>query len=233
MSEDLIKTVEELLESGRGNAAELEHILKLLKENRSLPRFDRKYLEILLKKRSIIYRGSNQYKSEGTALVLSLLFGFFGFMGFGHRYVGHVVKSLAILYSGWALLFLNFMNFFPLIYSAINHQYFYYGSPFPFITQLANLLHLDSYWSYILIFTILISVPVGYLVLYIWQIFDARKITREFNLFMDGKGTQLYEMTIDKKIAFILIVLAPIIAGMIYALVRYLNLVIQSISIPH
>jgi hypothetical protein len=104
LTEDTIKRIEEILEEGRGNTEELEHILRLLKNGQPLPPFDRVYLDKILAKNSVIYRGINQYKSEGTTLVLSLFFGVLGFMGIGHRHVGNIVRNIGLLYAGWAIM---------------------------------------------------------------------------------------------------------------------------------
>lgn len=258
MTDELIENVMYLIDSKKGDIGRLGYILSALQDGKSLYNSDKKYLDSLIStyigrfdqkslkivhgKSSTEYRGSHQYKSEGTALVLSLLFGLLGFMGFGHRYVGHVAKSLAILYSGWVLLFLNLSAFSGIIFPHIFPQSLN-NNPFPFplsfttvlVTALANTLHLDSSWSSVLMYAMLIAVPVGYFALYIWQIFDSRNVTRRFNKIMDKTGKQLYTMTIAKKIAFILIALAPIIAGTILYLVGtlILNGPIQSIPLFH
>ena len=110
MTDELIDYVTYLIDSKKGDIGRLGYILSALQDGKSLYNSDKKYLdsliatyirrsdqkslEILHGKSSTEYRGSNHYKSEGTALVLSLLFGLFGFVGLGHRYVGHVAKSL-------------------------------------------------------------------------------------------------------------------------------------------
>jgi hypothetical protein len=253
MTNELIDYVVYLIDSKKGDAGRLGHILETLKDGKSLYNSDKKYLDSLIStyigpidqkslnivhgKGSAEYRGSHQYKSEGTALVLSLLFGLLGFMGFGHRYVGHVAKSLAILYSGWILLFFSVIADFGIIYSLIYPQVSSYNNPFPSIVTFVSILHLDDFWSSVLTYVMSIAVPVGYVALYIWQIFDSRNVTRRFNKIMDKTGKQLYTMTRAKKIAFILIALASIIAGVIVGIIVYLatdiSSMIHSIFVLH
>ena len=221
MDEKLIKTVEELLADGRGNSAELHHILNLLKKERPLPRFDRVYLDILVATPTPGYRGSTKYKSEGTSLVLSLFFGLFGFLGIGHRYVGTIGKSLGFLYAGWTLFFLSFLAYGPMIASSIvksinPENSGYYTGILPMMAM-ANSLGVTN--STILYIILLVIAPIAYLALFIWQIFDARSETRKFNDFMDRTGHQLYYITIEKKVAYVLVFCAPLIAAIILAIV--------------
>ena len=221
MDEKLIKTVEELLDDGIGNQSELRHILSLLRQGRSLPRFDRVYLDILVATPTPGYRGSTKYKSEGTSLVLSLLFGPLGFLGIGHRYVGTIGKSLRLLYAGWTLLFLSLLAYIPMVTAAIvksiNPESQSYYSDMQQLITLSNSLGLTN--SIIVYVILMIIVPIAYLVLFIWQIIDARKETRKFNEFMDKTGHQLYYVTIEKKIAYVLVFCAPLIAAIALAIV--------------
>jgi hypothetical protein len=236
MTDELIDYVVHLIDSKKGDIGRLNYMLETLRDGKSLYNSDKKYpdslistyigpsaqksLEILHGKSSTEYRGSNHYKSEGTALVLSLLFGLFGFMGLGHRYVGHVAKSLAILYLGWALqILLLLTGVFATIYPMIFHQSPDSNLlPFSSTNVLTNGLNLDNFWISILTYSIFFVGLIGYVILYIWQIFDSRNVTRRFNKIMDQTGKQLYKMTRAKKIAFILIALGPIYAVILFAL---------------
>ena len=235
MTDELIENVMYLIDSKKGDIGRLNYILSALQDGKSLYNSDKKYLDSLLAtymrhseqkslkilhgKSSTEYRGSNHYKSEGTALVLSLLFGLLGIMGLGHRYVGHVTKSLAILYLGWALPLLIFLSGFFALYPMIFPQSLSgYLLPFSLTTILTNRLNLDHMWVPILMYSMMIIGSIGYFVLYIWQIFDSRNVTRRFNKIMDKTGKQLYKMTIAKKIAYILIALGPIYAVILIAL---------------
>lgn len=222
MDEKLVAKVEELLSDGRGNSDELRHILSLLKQGKPLPRYDRVYLDLLIAVPTPGYRGSTKYKSEGTSLVLSLFFGSFGFLGIGHRYVGTIGKSLGLLYAGWALLFLSLLGYIPMmteaILKSINPQnQSYYSGLLPLITMTNNLGLVNSVILYVVL---LVVVPIAYLALFIWQIFDARAETRKFNEFMDKKGQQLYYITQEKKIAYVLAFCAPLIAAILLVAVK-------------
>jgi len=243
MSENLVKLVEDLIDFGYGDVLRLDAILNALKQGRRLYTSDQRYVDLLVSKHLFPpsadsveklrdetknlnerfdkeiagskFIGIIRYKSEGTALVLSMFFGLFGFMGFGHRYVGNMVRSLAILYSGWGLLGLNVFNLYPLIASGIFHQETSHNFPFLLQQILQSNSQLDPVTSIIITSLVLIGPPAGYFVFYIWQIFDARNLTRKFNEFTDRTGNQLYEVTLEKKINFALIALAPVIAGII------------------
>ncbi len=242
MSDNLRKLVEDLIDFGYGDVLRLDAILNALKQGRKMYTSDQRYIDMLVSKHlfprgsdvavklrdeiKILnerldkaeplgrkFRGSTRYKSEGTALVLSMFFGFFGFMGFGHRYVGHIVKSLTILFFGWVLLVLNALNFTPLIASGIFHQETNYSFPF-LIQQISKSnLHLDPSIMIVITAFVMIGPPAAYFVLYIWQVLNARNLTKEFNENMDRTGNQLYEVTVEKKIVFVLVALAPIIGS--------------------
>lgn len=222
LEDKLIAKVEELLSDDRGNPDELHHILNLLKQGKPLPRYDRVYLDLLIAAPTPGYRGSTKYKSEGTSLVLSLFFGLFGFLGIGHRYVGTIGKSIGLLYAGWALLFLSLLGYIPMMAEAIlksvNPQYQNYYSSLSALVTLSNSLGLAN--SIILYMVLLVVVPIAYLALFIWQILDARTETRKFNEFMDRKDQQLYYVSKEKKAAYVLAYCAPVIAIIIFGIVK-------------
>jgi hypothetical protein len=222
LDDKLIAKVEELLSDGRGNFDELNHILNLLQQGKPLPRYDQVYLDLLIAVPTPGYRGSTKYKSEGTSLVLSLFFGSLGFLGIGHRYVGTIGKSLGLLYAGWTLLFLSLLGYIPLmteaILKSINPQnQSYYSGLLPLMTM-TNSLGLTN--SIILYVVLLIVVPIAYLALFIWQIFDARTETRKFNEFMDRTGQQLYYVSEEKKAVYVLVFCGPLIAAILLAIVK-------------
>jgi len=244
MSDNLIKLVDDLIDFGYGDTLRLDAILHALKQGRQLYNSDQMYVDQLISKylfprhedaalklREAIkhlnlrpervvsgekFRGSTRYKSEGTALVLSMFFGLFGFMGFGHRYVGNIAKSVSVLYTGWVLLILNAFNLYPLILSVVFHQETNYSFPF-LLRQISQInLQFDPVVSIAITFMAMIGPPVGYFAFYIWQIFNARNLTREFNKFMDKTGNQLYETTLERKAIFAVISSAPFIIGAAY-----------------
>jgi hypothetical protein len=210
LSEYSIKEIEELLQEGRGNTEELEHILRLLKNGQSLPPFDKAYLDKVLPKNASVYRGSNNYKSEGTTFVLSLFFGLIGFMGIGHRYVGNVRRSIGLLYAGWTIM-VSSVSIVGLVSNTFNNDE---------ISPLAHsLLPLPQGFEQIItnivgqttLIGIAIALPIGYLILLVWQIFDARKQMRFFNERMDKTGKDFFEINITKKIAFAVALIFPIL----------------------
>ena len=169
---------------------------------------------------SFSYRGMNRYKSEGTTLALSLFIGLLGFMGVGHRYVGNVKRSLIILGIGYGVGFLWFSHLVTLITvpslmlnsSTLMH---------PFLVGFFYNAYRDPFWSEItsivspLFFWFTIAVPVGYYIFLIWQIFNARKQCRKFNLHMDETGAQFWEVTNQWKILYRVGLISPILAGVV------------------
>ena len=165
---------------------------------------------------SFSYRGMNRYKSEGTTLALSLFIGLLGVMGVGHRYVGNVIRSLCILGIGYGVTFLWFSHLLTLIvasqssYGIQSHQVLH-PLVAPFLYPGFGAFH--DYYLLFILFTI--AVPVGYYIFLTWQIFDARKQCRKFNLHMDEVGAQFWEVTKQWKILYCTGILSPILAGVV------------------
>ncbi len=227
----MINTVEKLLEKERGNTKELEYILKLLKEKRPLPNFDQKYLQIMLKKITPTYRGYNSYKSEGTSLLLSLFFGLFGLMGIGHRYVGNVGRSIAILYSGWAIMISPLIMYAGILRIAYQQIASSAGGYVPSI-PLTSLEEMSRFFTTGFFFLIPMVFVIGYFAFFIWQIFDARNQTKKFNELMDNKGIELFEVTIGKKIAFGFALCLPILTIFTLTMLIYIFYLSQHPSPP-
>lgn len=103
------------------------------------------------------------YKSEGTTTVLSLL-GLIGILGVGHMYVGKTSKGVCLLIAG--LIIMLIIVTLAAAWSNISNCY-ECGIPveegFAVLGFLAGL-------------------GIAYLVLFIWQILNARKLCREYNL---------------------------------------------------
>lgn len=212
MSEDTIKEIEELLREGRGNTQELEHILRLLKNGQSLPPFDKAYVDKVLAKNAVIYRGVNNYKSEGTTLVLSLFFGILGFMGIGHRYVGNVGKSIGLLYAGWAIMITGILMVGMVANTSDSNEIppLAHSSSLPLPHELEQ--SITSTVGQTVLIGIAIVLSIGYLALLVWQILDARKQARFFNQQMDKTGRVFYEVNIIKKITFAVALVLPILS---------------------
>ena len=164
---------------------------------------------------SFSYRGMNRYKSEGTTLALSLFIGLLGVMGVGHRYVGNVKRSLVILGIGYVAGAFWFFHLFTLIaasQSTYGTQSYAWLHPF-----LVGILYSSSQMqSYIWLFVWLTyAIPICYYAFLIWQIFDARKQCRKFNLHMDEVGAQFWEVTKQRKILYRVGLISPILAGVV------------------
>ena len=165
------------------------------------------------------YRGTNRYKSEGTTLVLSLFIGLLGFMGVGHRYVGNVKRSLIIFGIGVGIGLLWLSIWIPLVGMSLGQPFMSFFAPvgilllfdlFPYSSdllynQIRGFAGIASY----------VAVPVGYYTFLIWQIFDAKKQCRKFNLHMDESGEQLWGVTTKWKIIYGISLASPFIIGFV------------------
>lgn len=217
LTEDTIKKIEELLQEGRGNTQELEHILRLLKDGQSLPPFDRAYLDKVLAKNAVAYRGINNYKSEGTTLVLSLFFGVLGFIGIGHRYVGNIERSIGLLYAGWAIMITSILMIGIVANTSGSNEIppLSHSSSLPLPHEIEQ--GITSIIGQTVMIGIAIALPIGYLALFVWQTCDARKQARFFNHQMDKTGRAFYEVNITKKIMFAIALALPIVSIFVLA----------------
>ena len=106
------------------------------------------------------------YKSPGTAALIAFIGGIFALPGIGHIYVGKVGKGIAILILGIVLIILTIV----LIFSVV---------PFTMSTDEATTLENASIGIWIPIISAVFAIT--YLVLFVWQIFNARKLAKKFN----------------------------------------------------
>ncbi|HYY71449.1 MAG TPA: hypothetical protein VE595_03470 [Nitrososphaeraceae archaeon] len=104
------------------------------------------------------------YKSPGTAALIAFIGGIFALLGLGHMYIGNVGRGIGILISGIVI----YVLFIIIIIFSLSLQ---------------GLLFLGVDESPIGIEAILIIFVLGiaYFVLWIWQIFNARKLAKKFN----------------------------------------------------
>ena len=104
------------------------------------------------------------YKSPGTAALIAFIGGIFALLGLGHMYIGNVGRGIGILISGIII----YVLFIIIIIFSLSLQ---------------GLLFLGVDESPIGIEAILIILVLGiaYFVLWIWQIFNARKLAKKFN----------------------------------------------------
>jgi hypothetical protein len=109
------------------------------------------------------------YKSPGTAALIAFIGGIFGLVGIGHIYVGKVHVGIILLISSlviYALLALNiFFSGFSMGLTESNNV-----NPAPFM--------------------MIIIGAIGYLGLWIWQIFDARNLAKKFNESVRSTGKE-------------------------------------------
>jgi hypothetical protein len=91
------------------------------------------------------------HKSEGVSILLAVLLGLFGLFGIGHLYVGRLARGLWLLFGG-----LVFTSTYWIPLDLMMPR-------FERATTLSLIIH------------------AGACVLWIWTIFDARKVCREHN----------------------------------------------------
>lgn len=209
MSYDLIKSVQHLIELQKGDVGRLEYILDTLKERKYLYLADQKYLESLLQQvqneeksedepihnnvvvnelkneiknlrdkldkvetEKIIHhtetkgeqkREKISQKSESITLALSIILGLVSLSGIGHMYLGKFAKGTGIL----VISFISIGSGITLLITPVPSV-----SPSLMFTS----VHLG------------IIILVGYLGLFIYQIFDARKLCMIYNRHITENG---------------------------------------------
>ena len=114
------------------------------------------------------------YKSPGTAALIAFIGGIFALLGLGHIYIGNVGRGIGILISGiviYAVLIIT------TIFSFVLQGLSFLASGIPTIG-------IES------ISTIFVLVGIAYFVLWIWQIFNARKRAKKFNQIVRTTGEE-------------------------------------------
>ncbi len=102
-------------------------------------------------------------KSEDIALALSIVLGLVGLSGIGQMYLGKIAKGTGILLISIILI----------------------GSSIYFLlTRISQV----SFHSLSILNSIIFVIPIGYLGLYIYQIFDARKMCKIYNNYLLENG---------------------------------------------
>jgi hypothetical protein len=104
------------------------------------------------------------YKSPGTAALIAFIGGIFALPGLGHIYIGNVGRGIGILISGiiiYALFTITMIFSFSL-------------QGFLFLAAYKPPIGFESLF-------ILFVLGIAYFVLWIWQIFNARKRAKKFN----------------------------------------------------
>jgi hypothetical protein len=114
------------------------------------------------------------YKSPGTAALIAFLGGIFALPGIGHIYVGKVGRGIGILVSGLILYALTVTSVFSVGFLA--------GFENP---------NAASYSSVGLgAIAVMLILSVIYIILFIWQIFNARKLAKKFNESVRATGKE-------------------------------------------
>lgn len=101
------------------------------------------------------------YKSPGTAALIAFIGGIFALLGLGHIYVGKVERGIGILISGiiiYVLLFILVISFPSFLILAPDESSVGMG-----------------------VILMVFVLAIAYFVLWIWQIFNARKLAKRFN----------------------------------------------------
>lgn len=113
------------------------------------------------------------YKSPGTAALIAFIGGIFALPGLGHIYVGKVGKGFGILISGiiiYVLLVIMAISVPSMLFLAADES------------------STGDAGSGGIIFILMFILGIAYLVLWIWQIFNARKLARKFNELVRTNG---------------------------------------------
>jgi len=103
------------------------------------------------------------YKSPGTAALIAFIGGIFALLGLGHIYIGNVGRGIGILISGIIIYVLLII----IIIFSLSLQGLFLGA--------------DESPIGIEAILIIFVLGIAYFVLWIWQIFNARKRAKKFN----------------------------------------------------
>ncbi len=199
----LAKEIQNLIDNQKGDIGRLEFILSSLKSNKELYNSDQKYLVNLLEKHSydphifehlkffnpkIIQKKLNvttfadnvddSYrfkdvihdsasitpKNKRNATILAVVLGIMGIGGIGHLYIRKTARGLGFLFSMLAIFLfavaaeLSFLQYIPIIDIAWNIPEFF------------------TFIGLIPIFLFAVNTAI-----FIWQIFDVRKLCKKYN----------------------------------------------------
>jgi len=116
------------------------------------------------------------YKNPGTAALIALVGGIFALPGIGHMYVGKVGIGIGILIMGFILYVLTFTIIISVTSTrAFEAQYTPTGNAPPLAIG---------------VMIVILAIGITYLVLFIWQIFSARKLAKKFNELVKSTGKE-------------------------------------------
>ena len=161
-----------------------------LKQNMSKTQSKIEDMEEIIKKQES-KSNLRHYKSEGATLVLSIVVGLFGVMGVGHIYIGKVKRGIIIMVIGFSLWTVLLV---PIVFLGISDDFD--ESMFDNIefVQYSNAQKSqeNAVAALIGLVVAILVVTIGYLVLFIWQIFDSRKLCKMYNHHLEENGTPLW-----------------------------------------
>ena len=120
-------------------------------------------------------------KSIIMAVIIAIVGGIFGLLGLGHMYVGKLGKGFGILGLGIGLIVIpitlaGYLSFF------LPDEVGLHPLALPSKSNIDSLFFLFG--------VIVISFVIGYLLLFIWQVFDARKLAKKFNYSVESTGKE-------------------------------------------
>jgi glucan phosphoethanolaminetransferase (alkaline phosphatase superfamily) len=115
------------------------------------------------------------YKSPGTAALIAFIGGIFALPGIGHIYVGRVGRGIGILVIGLILYALTVTSIFSVGFLAGLEQ-----------PNTAS----DSASAGLGIIAMMLILSIVYIILFIWQIFNARKLAKKFNETVKATGKE-------------------------------------------
>ncbi len=107
-------------------------------------------------------------KSYKMAIILAALLGAVGFLGIGHLYIGRIRRGLILLMGAWGLAGISFFCF---IASAMSTMVI----PPPGYPEAEVPIYSSVF------FTVGVVLLLGLITLWIWQIFDAKIVCRNYN----------------------------------------------------
>ncbi|HET8847866.1 MAG TPA: hypothetical protein VFM20_03655, partial [Nitrososphaeraceae archaeon] len=121
------------------------------------------------------------HKSPRKAVIIAIVGGIFGLLGLGHMYVGKLGKGFGILSLGIGLIVIpitlaGYLSFY------LPDEVGLHPLALPSKSNIDSLFFLFG--------VIVISFVIGYLLLFIWQVFDARKLAKKFNYSVESTGKE-------------------------------------------
>ena len=168
------------------NSSEIDE----LKQNMSKAQSKIEDMEEIIKKQES-KSNLQHYKSESTTLVLSIVVGLFGIMGVGHLYIGKIKRGVIIMLIGFSLWTVLLV---PIMFLGISNEF-----DESMLTNIEFVQYTNEKRSQEEVMAALIGlvaaiivVTVGYLVLFIWQIFDSRKLCKKYNHHLEQNETPLW-----------------------------------------